>query len=278
MATIDEPWRDSYGLGHAEDELQRLEVQARLIEPITRRWLVEAGIKTGMRVLDVGSGVGDVAFLAAEQVGVTGQVIGTDRADAPLTVAAERAAARSLTNVHFLQGDPSEMTFDEPFDAVVGRYVLMYQPDPSAIVRQLVARVRPGGVVMFHEPYRDGVRSFPPVPTYDRAWQLVDDSFTATGADMIVGIKLHSVFVDAGLPAPTLRLESVIAGGADCTDHIHFEVDPVRTMLPHIERLGLGTAAEIDIDTYVDRVRDELTATGGVIVGRAEIGAWARVP
>jgi SAM-dependent methyltransferase len=278
MATIDEPWRDSYGLGHAEDELQRLEVQARLIEPITRRWLVEAGIKTGMRVLDVGSGVGDVAFLAAEQVGVTGQVIGTDRADAPLTVAAERAAARSLTNVHFLQGDPSEMTFDEPFDAVVGRYVLMYQPDPSAIVRQLVARVRPGGVVMFHEPYRDGVRSFPPVPTYDRAWQLVDDSFTATGADMIVGIKLHSVFVDAGLPAPTLRLESVIAGGADCMDHIHFEVDPVRTMLPHIERLGLGTAAEIDIDTYVDRVRDELIATSGVIVGRAEIGAWARVP
>jgi SAM-dependent methyltransferase len=278
MATIDEPSRESYGLGHAENELRRLEVQARLIAPITKRWLVEAGIKTGMRVLDVGSGVGDVAFLAAELVGVTGQVIGTDRAHAALTVAAERAATRSLTNVVFAQGDPSTMTFDEQFDAVVGRYVLMYQPDPSAIVRQLVARVRQGGVVMFHEPYRDGVRSFPPVPTYDRAWQLVDDSFRATGADMIMGIKLHSVFVDAGLPAPTLRMESVIAGGGDCTDHIHFEVDPVRTMLPHIERLGLGTAAEIDIDTYVERVRDELIATGGVIVGRAEIGAWARVP
>jgi 2-polyprenyl-3-methyl-5-hydroxy-6-metoxy-1,4-benzoquinol methylase len=278
MATVDEPSRGSYGLGHADDELERLEVQARLIEPITRRWFVEAGIKTGMRVLDVGSGVGDVAFLAAELVGATGEVIGTDRADAPLTVAAERAAARSLTNVHFVRGDPSAMTFDEPFDAVVGRYVLMYQPDPSAMVRKLAGRVRPGGVVMFQEPYRDGVRSFPPVPSYDRAWQLVDDSFRATGADMIMGIKLHSVFVGAGLPAPTLRLESVIAGGGDCMDHIHFEVDPVRTMLPHIERLGLATAAEVDIDTYADRVRDELIATGGVIVGRAEIGAWARVP
>jgi SAM-dependent methyltransferase len=278
MATIDEPSREPYGLGHADDELERLEVQARLIEPITRRWLVEAGIKTGMRVLDVGSGVGDVALLAADLVGPTGEIVGTDRADAPLTVAAERAAARSLTNMHFVQGDPSEMTFDEPFDAVVGRYVLMYQPDPSATLRQLVARLRPGGVVMFQEPYRDGVRSFPPVPSYDRAWQLVDDSFGATGADMIMGIKLHSVFVAAGLPAPTLRLESVIAGSGDCADHIHFEVDPVRTMLPHIERLGLATAAEIDIDTYADRVRDELIATGGVIVGRAEIGAWARVP
>ena len=278
MATIDEPSRESYGLGHADDELERLEVQARLIEPITRRWLVEAGIQPGMRVLDVGSGVGDVAFLVADLVGTTGEVIGTDRADAPLTVAAERAAARSLTNVQFVRGDPSAMAFDEPFDAVVGRYVLMYQPDPSAMVRQLVARLRPGAVVMFQEPYRDGVRSFPPVPSYDRAWQLVDDSFGATGADMIVGIKLHSVFTRAGLPAPMLRLESVIAGGGDCLDHIHSEVDPMRTMLPHIGRLGLASAAEIDIDTYADRVRDELIATDSVIVGRTEIGAWARVP
>jgi hypothetical protein len=75
-----------------------------------------------------------------------------------------------------------------------------------------------------------------------------------------------------------MRLESVIAGGGDCMDHIHFEVDPVRTMLPHVEQLGLATATEVDIDTYVDRVRDELIANGGVIVGRAEVGAWSRVP
>jgi hypothetical protein len=80
------------------------------------------------------------------------------------------------------------------------------------------------------------------------------------------------------MPAPTMRMESVIAGGADCADHIHFEVDPVRTLLPQMERLGLAMAAEVDIDTYADRVRDELLATGGVIVGRSEVGAWARVP
>jgi len=240
--------------------------------------LVEAGIETGMRVLDVGSGVGDVALLAAELVGTAGEVIGADRASTPLTVAAERARERSFTNVRFLEGDPSEMSFDGPFDAVVGRYVLMYQADPAAVVRRLVGRLRPGGVVMFHEPYRDGVRSFPPVPTYDRGWQLVDDTFHGTGADPIMGIKLHAVFVAAGLPAPTMRMESVIAGGADCADHIHFEVDPVRTLLPQMERLGLATAAQIDIDTYADRVHDELLTTGGVIVGRSEVGAWARVP
>ena len=169
MSATDEPSGVSYGPGHAEHEVERLRAQARLIGPITRRWLVEAGIRSGMRVLDVGSGVGDVALLAAELVGPTGEVIGTDRVDAALTIAAERAAAHLVTNVRFLECDPAEMTFDEPFDAVIGRYVLMYQPDPAAMVRRLVTHLRPGGVLMFHEPYRDGVRSFPPVPTWSRS-------------------------------------------------------------------------------------------------------------
>jgi SAM-dependent methyltransferase len=239
--------------------------------------MVEAGIEPGMRVLDVGSGAGDVALLAAQLVGETGEIVGTDRVGAPLTVAAERARALALDNVRFLEGDPSQMSFDRPFDAVVGRYVLMYQLDAAAMLRQLVRRVRPGGVIMFREPYRDGVRSFPPVPTYDWAWQLVDDALRGTGADTIMGIKLHGVFVAAGLPAPTMRMEALIAGGADSVDHVHLEVDPVRALLPEIERLGLATAAEIDVDTLTDRVREELIATGGVIVGRSDVGAWARV-
>lgn len=276
--STDQPRDPTYGPGHADHELQRLKVQARLIEPITRRWMVEAGIRTGMRVLDVGSGVGDVALLVAELIGPTGEVVGTDRAGSALTAATERMRALNIANVTFREGDPSEMSFGDPFDAVVGRYVLMYQPDPAGMVRRLVARVRSGGVIVFHEPYRDGLRSYPPVATYDRAWQLVDDAFRGTGADPTMGIKLHSTFVAAGLPAPTMRMESVIAGGADCADHIHFEVDPLRTLLPQVERLGLATAAEIGIDTYVDRVRDELMKSGGVIVGRCEVAAWARVP
>ena len=58
-----------YALGHSDGELERLSVQSRFVEPITRQFLQEAGISTGMRVLDVGSGAGDVAFLAADLVG-----------------------------------------------------------------------------------------------------------------------------------------------------------------------------------------------------------------
>ncbi len=80
----------TYALGHSAQELERLRIQARLIDPITRRFFLEAGLGPGMRVLDIGSGAGDVAFLAAELVGVTGEVVGTDRAAKAVAAARER--------------------------------------------------------------------------------------------------------------------------------------------------------------------------------------------
>src|SRR5262249_23490092 len=68
-----------YVFGHSQVELRRLAYQAALIEPVTRLLLVEAGVTSGMRVLDVGTGRGDVAILVAELVGETGSVVGVDR-------------------------------------------------------------------------------------------------------------------------------------------------------------------------------------------------------
>ena len=72
-----------YLLGHSERELERLQTQARILEPVTRQPLIDAGLRPGMRVHDVGRGPGDVAFLAAELVGDDGQVVGTDRSADP---------------------------------------------------------------------------------------------------------------------------------------------------------------------------------------------------
>ena len=78
---------DGYVLGHTEAELKRLATQARLIDPITRRFLVSAGITEGMRVLDVGSGAGDVAILLADLVGPKGEIVGTDPASIAIDAA-----------------------------------------------------------------------------------------------------------------------------------------------------------------------------------------------
>ena len=80
-----------YALGHSQQELDRLSRQAQAFEPFTRQLLEQAGISAGMRVLDVGCGSGDVAFLAAELVGPGGEVIGVDRAIAAIRRGTARA-------------------------------------------------------------------------------------------------------------------------------------------------------------------------------------------
>jgi SAM-dependent methyltransferase len=264
-----------YVLGHSERELDRLTIQARLIEPITRRFFVDAGIAQGMRVLDVGSGVGDVAFLAADLVGEAGEVVGADRAPEALAVARDRAQSRSPDNVSFVDGDPADMTFDRPFDAIVGRYVLLFQPDPAAMLRGLVRHLRPGGVVVFHEPEWARARSTPPVPSWDRCCRLVADAFAAGGADSEMGVKLASVYGSVGLSAPTLGMATVIGAGANSAEQVHFTTDVVVTLLPDIERLGLAAPGEIDPETLADLVLADIAASGSVVVGRSEIGAWS---
>ncbi len=58
-----------YILGHSPQEIRRLELQASRIDPITRRFFAAAGVSAGDRVLDVGSGAGDVSFLTKQLVG-----------------------------------------------------------------------------------------------------------------------------------------------------------------------------------------------------------------
>jgi ubiquinone/menaquinone biosynthesis C-methylase UbiE len=267
----------AYVLGHSDRELDRLKAQARLIGPITQRFFREAGVLPGMRVLDVGSGVGDVAFLAADLVGDTGEVVGVDRVPEALEEATARATARSLRNVVFRAGDPTEMAFEPPFDAVIGRYVLQFQKDPATMLRKLAAHVRPGGLVVFHEIDWGGLGSLPPAPIYDRCCRWGQDTLRLHGTETRMGMKLYATFVAAGLEPPAVRLEALIGGGPSRTEVLRLMADLMTTLLPEMERLGVATAAEVGLETLFERMRNEAIASSTVFVGHNQIGAWSRV-
>jgi ubiquinone/menaquinone biosynthesis C-methylase UbiE len=266
-----------YVLGHSEDELSRLKAQGRLLESVTRAFMREAGLSVGMRILDVGSGAGDVAFLAADLVGPNGTVIGTDKVAAAVAAATASARDRSVNNVSFRVGDPAAMSFEQPFDAVVGRYVLLFQADASAMLQALARRVRPGGLLVFHEPDWVSARSVPAAPTYERCCQWLQDVFRLSGTDGNMAARLYGIFVRAGLKEPSMRMQTFIGGGGATNGFLEALSDIITTLVPAMERLGVATETEVGIATLADRLKREVNAKGSVIIGRSEVGVWARV-
>src|ERR1700761_7341315 len=94
-----------YVMGHTDRERERLSLQGALLAPHTRRLFRRAGISAGMRVLDVGCGVGEVSRLAAELVGHEGRVIAVDFDERALEMGRARAASIGLRNIDFVHGD-----------------------------------------------------------------------------------------------------------------------------------------------------------------------------
>src|SRR5436190_24240566 len=110
--TASSPTSD-YALGSTDAEHERLIRQAARLAPLTERLFCDAGIGSGQRVLDLGSGVGDVAMLVARIVGRTGEVVGIERDPRSLERARARVAEAGLHNVSFIQSDVSQIPDSE---------------------------------------------------------------------------------------------------------------------------------------------------------------------
>src|SRR4051812_3652816 len=167
----------SYQLGDSEAELARLKRQGRVLAPATQILLRAAGLQAGMRVLDLGSGVGDVSLLAADIVGPTGSVLGVDQS--PDAVA--KATARAPSNVRFVVGDIHEPAGGGPFDAVIGRLVLMYVLDPAAVLRAQASVLREGGLVIPIEFDLPKARALPSSPLAETALGWLNAAFSRAG-------------------------------------------------------------------------------------------------
>jgi len=262
-----------YVLRHSEGEHQRLIEQQGFLGGSTERLFVDAGIGPGMRVLDVGSGVGEVSLLAASLVGPGGSVVGVDTDPLAIERARERVPALGFTNVSFVEGDIRTLTFDEPFDAAVGRFVLMYLADPAEALRRVAGHVRSGGIVAFQEwTAEDPVLTLPHSPLWELAFDLMLETFRRAGTEMEMGLKLYPAFVRAGLPAPSVRAQRPIGGGPDFPGY-QFLAGAVASIFPMMEQLGVATAEEIGVETLAERLREEVAGLGGVIAFPSLVGA-----
>jgi SAM-dependent methyltransferase len=216
-------------------------------------------------------------MLAARLVGSTGSVVGVERDPAAVASATARVEQAGVSNLRLVEGDVQTLAAVEgEFDAVVGRLVLMYVPDPAVALARASKLLRPDGLVCIQEGDMayDWAEPMTPLWTRVRAWFL--ETLERAHVAPRMGLSLCSTFIAASLPAPELRLECAVAGGAEAPAWAWANV--VRGVLPLMEHLGVTTAADLQPDTLADRLRDELLVADGVVIGPPLVGAWARTP
>lgn len=266
----------AYALARSQEEYERLGRQALFLHDTTERLLRDAGLSPGMRVLDVGSGAGDVALLAAGIVGPQGSVVGVDVDGGALRVARGRAEALGLSNVRFVEGDLDTAEVGDGFDAAVGRLVLMYRADPVSAVRAVADRVRPGGVIAFQELDFDPAvesRSLPEASLWNDTGRLVIEAFGRAGMQVRMGRRLFRVYVEAGLPEPAMLDESLVGGGPGFGGYAWL-AGVVQGLAPLMGKLGLAVPDEVG--TLAERLRDDAVSNGTVVWTPSFVGAHTR--
>ncbi|MCG9128287.1 class I SAM-dependent methyltransferase [Candidatus Poribacteria bacterium] len=268
-----------YTMGRTQSETDRLIKQSQLYDNVTRRFFLNSGITNGMKVLDVGSGAGDVAITLADFVGEQGRVIGVDVNPDVLETAKNRAVAAGHKNIEFIAGDIRTLDLPNDFDAVAGRLVLMYMADPVEALRHLTTLVKPGGIVAFQEadfsPYQSTLHADSPLINDLIEWGKA--VFDKSGAHTEMGMDLYRVFVDAGLPEPTLHFETPMGGPPDWPGFAYLE-NSFRSILPLIEKYEIATAEQIDVDTLAERIQKEVAASKRPVMLPPHITAHVVLP
>jgi len=265
-------------MGSTDHERQRLMRQGAILREFLARGFRGAGLAPGMRVLDLGCGVGDVAMLAADLVGPAGSVVGIDRDAASVAWANKRVAEAGYKNIHFQVAEFHEFTDSRPFDALVGRFILMYLPDPVAILRHLSQQLRPGAAIAFMEPdFTVPSSVFPEIPNFKNGGNMIGEVLRRSGARIDMGMRLYATYRDAGF-IDTATDVSHLSGCGMSREMAEYFADTMRSLLPKMIEYGMATNEAVQIDTMADRIEAAGRDADPQWVGSRYISAWAKKP
>lgn len=235
---------DLYLLGRSQVEEERLRKQVQELAGEARWLLDQLQIRKGARAIDLGCGPQGVLDLLSECVGPAGTVVGLERSESFVASARKFVADRQLANVEIVQGDAKASNLPrESFDVVWARLVLCNVPEPEAVVEEMIALARPGGVVASHEADYWPHFCDPPSPVWDRLFEILQTHCRASGVDLFVGRKTHRMLRDAGI--------------------VDVRVNPVIHVYPH------GHNRRTIFLDFIQNIRDAVVKEG--IVGQGEL-------
>lgn len=265
---------NDYVLGDHERELERLMHQALVFEAPTRHLLQRTGLGPGMQCLDLGSGAGDVSFLAAELVGPEGRVEAVDRSAQALAIAAARAEARGLNQIHFECADVCASRAPN-YDVVVSRFLLLHFQDPGPLVEAAIKAAKPGGCVAFAEMDISSAGSVPPLPALQRCLGYIVRLYEVLGLNPDTGSSLYTILARHGLE-PEINASCRIEAAKSSTA-ADFVVETLRTMAPQLEALRIVSQQELDLSSLKRRLVAEAADNQSCLIFPRFVTAVARI-
>jgi ubiquinone/menaquinone biosynthesis C-methylase UbiE len=240
---------------------------------MTTALLDRVGVPEGARCLDVGSGSGDVSFELARRVGSRGTVIGIDMDELKLDLARELAAEQGLTNVTFERADLTDWQASESYDLVFCRFVLQHMRDPHDLLRRMWAAAAPGGVLVAVDTDFDGSFCYPPNEGFRFYATNYPQLVRAHGGDPMIGVKLRSYFLDAGIEWPSVMLSQQVAvdGAA--------KIVALLTLQNTAEQMAdSGIATMQEIDAHIADLEAFIRDPDSMVSDPRVFQVWARRP
>ncbi|MDP8889118.1 MAG: methyltransferase domain-containing protein [Thermoproteota archaeon] len=192
-----------YILGNRDSEITRLEIQATLFDPLTKQTLLNAGLRKGMRCIDIGCGSGAVTRLMANMVGNTGHVVGVDIDNRYLQYC--NSNITSWQNIEFVHDDicKSRLDSEERFDIAYSRFTFHHLTDRREAVRSMKRLTKKGGTIMIqdldHAP--GSWLCYPENKAFNTLRKVYVALIKKRGGDPLVGRKLYKLLIDDSLTA-----------------------------------------------------------------------------
>lgn len=264
--------RGDYVLATGDAAANRLRILHNAYGPGARELLLRAGIKPGMRVVDLGCGVGMTTQLLAELVGPTGKVIGVDYS------AAQVKQARALlppgvSNVSFAERSAISTGLPrEAFDLVYCRFLLIHLSDPEAALGEMLALLKPGGIVAVENGDLTSATSEPP-----SALQEFSNLFGALGprwgVDYTLGRRLYHMVLDANFSEVEITLNQPVFARGENKRLLELSVAEAG---PSFVAAGLLTAEQLtEILAEMNRLSEDPSVLA-ILPRMSQV--WARKP
>jgi len=195
---------DVYVMGGTSEEYQRLRNQAQGWEAATRAILDDAGLREGMRCLDVGCGPGEVMRLMGERVGKNGKVAGLDIDGKIGREALEVLKSSGTSNFEFIEGNVEQLqdAVKEKYDIVYARFLLIHVKDAISVLRKMYELTESGGSIIIQDYDFRTWDVYPPSEPHQDMLRTFFAVMRETGKDLNVGSKLPSLFLQAGIGPP----------------------------------------------------------------------------